>query len=213
MRVFVVILGALVALLGAGCALSGFGTYRAVDADGYISSDPGRVETATGAFVVRTSEVEDRSNDEGFREGRVRIRVAAERPDGGAVFIGIGPTDDVDEYLRGTAYELITEVEFEPLRLEGVESPGTRTAGSPAERTFWSASATGTGRQELNWPVSRGEHTLVIMNTGGTPGVAVEAEVGVKLPYLRGFGIGLMAFGGVLLIAGISMVVLPLRRH
>lgn len=213
MRVFLVILGALVALLGAGCALSGFGTYRAVDADGYISSDPGRVETAAGAFVVRTSEVEDRSDDEGFREGRVRIRVAAERPDGGAVFIGIGPTGDVDEYLRGTAYELITEVEFEPLRFEGVDSPGTRPAGSPTERTFWSANATGVGRQELNWPVARGEHTLVIMNAEGTPGVAVEADVGVKLPYLRGFGIGLMAFGVVLLIAGISMVVLPLRRH
>jgi len=212
-RVFLVILGALVALLGAGCALSGFGTYRAVDADGYISSDPGRVETAAGALVVRTSEVEDRSDDEGFREGRVRIRVAAERPDGGAVFIGIGPTGDVDEYLRGTAYELITEVEFEPLRFEGVDSPGTRPAGSPTERTFWSANATGVGRQELNWPVARGEHTLVIMNAEGTPGVAVEADVGVKLPYLRGFGIGLMAFGVVLLIAGISMVVLPLRRH
>ena len=213
MRAFLVILGALVALLGAGCAASGFGTYRAVDADGYISSDAGHVETATGAFVVRTSEVEDRSDDDGFREGRVRIRVGAEREDGGAVFIGIGRSDEVDEFLRGTSFELIEAVEFNPLRLEGLIRPGTGMSVSPVGRSTWVSSTAGTGRQELDWPVARGEHTLVVMNAEGSPGVALQADMGVKFPYLRGFGIGLMVFGVVLLIAGACLVILPLRHR
>ena len=40
--------------------------------------------------------------------GNVRIRVTPARP-GAALFVGIGPSADVDRYLRGTAHTIVTE--------------------------------------------------------------------------------------------------------
>lgn len=212
-RVFLIILGALSMLLGFGCAVSGFGTFRAVDSDGYISSGPGQLATTTGAIVARTSEIEDRSDDPGFREGKIRVRIRAARADGGQVFIGIASAEAVEAYLRGSPYEVVRDIEFDPLGYEGDIVPGTLAPGSPAEAVDWVASASGRGEQELDWRVRPGSHAFVVMNADGSPGVTVEADLAVKLPYLRGFGVALMVAGVVLLAAGLLLIALPLRNR
>ncbi|NJD66783.1 MAG: hypothetical protein FIB00_16335 [Chloroflexi bacterium] len=211
MRVFLVILGALSMLLGFGCAVSGFGTFRVVDSDGYISSGPGELTTTAAAIVAQTSEIEDRSDDPGFREGKVRVRIRAARSDGGEVFIGIASAEAVEAYLRGSPYEVVREIEFDPLAYEGDIVPGGRVPGSPAEAVDWVASASGRGEQELDWQVRSGSHAFVIMNADGSAGVTVEANLAVKLPYVRGFGVALMVAGVLLLTAGLLLIALPLR--
>ncbi|MCC7087952.1 MAG: hypothetical protein IT295_02285 [Dehalococcoidia bacterium] len=211
MRVFLVILGALSMLLGFGCAVSGFGTFRVVDSDGYISSGPGELTTTAAAIVAQTSEIEDRSDDPGFREGKVRVRIRAARSDGGEVFIGIASAEAVEAYLRGSPYEVVREIEFDPLAYEGDIVPGGRVPGSPAEAVDWVASASGRGEQELDWQVRSGSHAFVIMNADGSAGVTVEANLAVKLPYVRGFGVALMGAGVLLLTAGLLLIALPLR--
>lgn len=211
MRVFLVILGALSMLLGFGCAVSGFGTFRVVDSDGYISSGPGELTTTAAAIVAQTSEIEDRSDDPGFREGKVRVRIRAARSDGGEVFIGIASAEAVEAYLRGSPYEVVREIEFDPLAYEGDIVPGGRVPGSPAEAVEWVASASGRGEQELDWQVRSGSHAFVIMNADGSAGVTVEANLAVKLPYVRGFGVALMVAGVLLLTAGLLLIALPLR--
>ncbi|MCZ7578137.1 MAG: hypothetical protein M5U18_14190 [Dehalococcoidia bacterium] len=134
MRVFLVILGALSMLLGFGCAVSGFGTFRVVDSDGYISSGPGELTTTAAAIVAQTSEIEDRSDDPGFREGKVRVRIRAARSDGGEVFIGIASAEAVEAYLRGSPYEVVREIEFDPLAYEGDIVPGDACPGAPRRR-------------------------------------------------------------------------------
>jgi len=210
-RVFLVILGALSMLLGFGCAVSGFGTFRVVDSDGYISSGPGELTTTAAAIVAQTSEIEDRSDDPGFREGKVRVRIRAARSDGGEVFIGIASAEAVEAYLRGSPYEVVREIEFDPLAYEGDIVPGGRVPGSPAEAVDWVASASGRGEQELDWQVRSGSHAFVIMNADGSAGVTVEANLAVKLPYVRGFGVALMVAGVLLLTAGLLLIALPLR--
>lgn len=212
-RVFLIILGALAMLLGFGCAVSGFGTYRAVDSDGYISSGPGELTTATSAIVAKTSEIENRSDDPGFREGKVRVRIRAQRADGGELFIGVANAESVESYLRGSAYEVVRDIEFDPLAYEGDIISGARTPGSPATSLEWIASASGRGTQEVDWRVRRGAHAFVLMNADGSAGVTVEADLAVKFPYVRGFGIAFMAIGALLLVAGGLLIVLPLRNR
>lgn len=213
MRVFLVILGALSMLLGFGCAVSGFGTYRVVDSDGYVSSGPGKLTTTTAAIVAETSELEDRSDDSGFREGRIRIRIRAARADGGEVFIGIASAESVEAYLRGTPYEVVREIEFDPLAYEGDIVPGANVPDTPADALDWAASTSGRGEQELVWRVRGGPHAFVIMNADAGAGVRVEADLAVKFPYIRGFGIALVVFGALLLTAGLLLIVLPLRSR
>ncbi len=213
MRVFLIILGALAMLSGFGCAVSGFGTYLAVDSDGYISSKPGELSTATSALVAQTLELEDRSDDPGFREGKVRIRVRAERLDGGEVFIGVGSEDAVGEFLLGTGYAHMTGIEFDPLSFDENIVPGSQPARPPEDLPAWIASVSGPGKQELNWRVRRGENAFVIMNADGSQGVAVRAELAVKFPYVCGFGIAFMVIGTLVFVLGIFLVVLPLRSR
>lgn len=213
MRVFLVILGVLSTLLGFGCAVSGFATYRAVDSDGYISSGKGELTTITSAIVGETVELEDRSDDPGFREGKVRIRIRAARMDGGEIFIGVGQAEAVEAYLRGTPYEVVNEIEFDPLGYEGNVVPGSGTPNPPAEASDWVASVSGRGEQELDWRVRGGPHAFVVMNADGSAPVTVEANLAVKLPYVRGFGIAFMVIGAVLLIAGVLLIALPIRSR
>ncbi|MCZ7578136.1 MAG: hypothetical protein M5U18_14185 [Dehalococcoidia bacterium] len=49
------------------------------------------------------------------------------------------------------------------------------------------------------------------MNADGSAGVTVEANLAVKLPYVRGFGVALMVAGVLLLTAGLLLIALPLR--
>ncbi len=200
-------------LFGFGCAVSGFGTYRAVDSDGYISSKPGELSTGTYALVAQTVELEDRSDDPGFREGKVRIRIRAERLDGGEVFIGVGSEDAVGEFLLGTAYARMTGIEFDPLTFDENIVPGSRPAPPPEGVPAWLASVSGPGKQELTWRVRRGENALVIMNADASQGVAVRAELAVRFPYVRGFGIAFMVIGALVFVAGVLMVALPLRSR
>jgi hypothetical protein len=212
-RIFLIILGALSMLLGFGCAVSGFGTFRVVDSDGYISSGPGEITTATAAIVARTSEIEDRSDDSGFREGKVRVRIRAARGDGGDIFIGIATAEAVEAYLRGTPYEVVRAIEFDPLAYEGDIVPGSGSPASPAGAVDWVASASGRGEQELDWRVQGGSHAFVIMNADGSARVTVEADLAVKLPYVRGFGVAFMVAGAVLLGSGLLLILLPLRNR
>src|SRR3990172_6279194 len=112
-------------LLGFGCAVSGFGTFRVVDSDGYISSGPG--------------------------EGKIRVRIRAARSDGGEVFIGIASAEEVEAYLRGSPYEVVRDIEFDPLAYEGDIVPGGGVPERPAESVEWVASASARGEQELDW--------------------------------------------------------------
>ncbi len=185
MRVFLIILGALSMLLGFGCAVSGFGTFRVVDSDGYISSGPGEVTTTASAIVAPTNEIEDRSDDPGFREGKIRVRIRAARSDGGEVSSAL-PAPRQSKRICAAAHTKWCAKSSSTRGVRGGHRARGTRAGSPAEAVDWVASASGRGEQELDWQVRSGSHAFVIMNADGSAGVTVEANLAVKLPYVRG---------------------------
>lgn len=219
MRVLLVILGIIGGLAGLYCAGSGFVTYRAVDSEGFITSDTATVVSSTLAITAAAAEIETQS--ENLSSGTALIRVRAEREDGGPVFVGIGRADLVQAYLLGSRYEALTEIEFNPFQFNARTVPGRSTSELLAEPEsrgdVWVASSVGEGLQEASYSVVKDEdgevvpHTVVIMNAQPEAGIAVEAELAVKYPRLRGTGIAFMVVGGFVTLIALAMIVIAFR--
>jgi hypothetical protein len=165
------------------------------DADGYLTSP--RLELTSDRYAVVSTDLYLTAGPADWwpaDPGEVRITVEP-RTDS-AVFVGIGPADNVDKFLMDVARHEIS-------RVEGTEVDyllllGEQTPSIPANATFWVASAEGLGRQSLEWDITRGEWAIVVMNADGSPGVEANVEAGVRIDLLLAIGAGL-AVGGVVL--------------
>ena len=139
---------------------------------------------------------------------KVRIRVTPTTGDG-PLFVGIGPSTEVDRYLAGVNHTVITE--FFDDKTEEVQ--GGPPASPPGSQDFWVASATGTGSQTLVWDSTDGSWTVVVMNADGGPGIAVGADLGAKFPALPWIALGFLVAGVLLLACGVLVVVAVFRRN
>lgn len=183
------------------------------DADGYYASGSTRLETPTAAFVSDRLDVDTDGAGRLLHGGRLgTIRVTATGSAAEPVFVGIARTAAVDEYLRGVARDEVQDFEIDPWSVTTVRHPGSRSAPAPRSRTFWSASASGPGRQALAWPVEDGNWSVVVMNADGSPGVVTDVAVGAKLPAVLGLGVTLIVLGGGVLAGG-AFALLSARRH
>ena len=211
MRIFLIVLGVLVALFGVACGASGIGAFQSVDSDGYVSGE-GEMFTSTAAIVFDTAEFREiEEDDEGRnRTGKLRLRIRAERTDGGEVLIGIGPRADVDAFLEPGSYQTVRELDFDPLTYDQVNVGGSRGLGQPSGQLF-AASALGAGLQEVDWPIGSGDYRAVIMNGDGSAGVEARVEFGVRFPFLRGFAIAGMVIGSLATVSGIALVAFQFR--
>ncbi|HNM77434.1 MAG TPA: hypothetical protein PKI89_03660 [Tepidiformaceae bacterium] len=210
MRIFLIILGAVIALFGFACGASGLAAYRSVGPDGYVEGG-GHMSTATAAFVTDTATFEKVEEGAGSRAGSVKLRISAERSDGGPVLVGIARATDLEAYLANGSSATVRHLSFGPFDYASVAQGGTR-ALPPPESALFAASASGSGRQQVVWPVESGSWRAIIMNADGSEGVEVDARFAVRFPYLRGFAIVAMVFGGVLLVTGLLLVVFQARR-
>jgi hypothetical protein len=143
------------------------------------------------------------------------VRLRAESTDGKPVFIGIARTSDVSEYLRGTAHELVTDVDYSPFHADYRKRPGAGIPAAPGGQHIWAASAQGEGKQALTWDVEDGNWSVVVMNADGSPGVHAGVSAGASLGFLDDAGRFSITTGVVLLfIAGglLYLGVRPRRR-
>jgi hypothetical protein len=219
--VAVTIVGALVALAGAVALLAALGlgvaqlTLR--DDDGYFTSPRAHLTTPSGAILgddLSLGDVDDGATADVVDALSVRARITATRRDAGDVFIGIGPATAVHRYLQGAAFAEFDDVRNGDVVL--IERSGERTLQSPASQTFWAASATGPGRQQLTWKPTSGRWAAVVMNVDGARGIDVDVRVGARIgavPWIAG-GIGavgliLLFGGGVLLFVGLRSQTAP----
>lgn len=112
------------------------------------------------------------------------------------MFIGIGPTADVERYLAGAEHVEMMAYTTGPLEVSFDHLPGTQVPTDPPALTFWVASSSGVGPLDLRWDKSQGAFSAVAMNLDGSPGVGVTADVGLRFGFLLPLGAGLLA-GGV----------------
>jgi len=218
-RLILIIIGSLIGLFGLG-ALSAGGvllwaheTQR--DASGYFRTSTERLATPTYGF---TSREVDLGSDPGGHvwfvgDDLATVRLRAVRADGGPVFVGIGRSSDVEQYLANVSHAEISDASFHNGNLRDadvttVPVPGTAMPEPPSEQSFWVASASGTGTRSVAWKVASGAYSAVVMNADGSRPVAVDASVGVKLNWLLALAVGLLIGGVVVLAVGVALIVL-----
>ena len=217
LRIVLLAVGSLLALvsvglLAAGGALVGIhATQR--DDDGWYRAGPESFRTSTYALTSQEIDLhlDLEDGDLGFLEDIGRARVDARRDDGGDVFVGIGPSPTVDRYLAASAHDEVVDV-------TGSGAPRYRRADGelqpppPAIQPFWVAAASGPGEQRLDWDVSEGAWTVVVMNADASRGVAVRTAVGVRIGILLPIGLGLLGGAVVFGVLAATALILGLRR-
>jgi hypothetical protein len=143
--------------------------------------------------------------------GTARVEVTAADPDVD-VFVGIAPAADAQAYLGGVERTVVDDLGLDTSAADQVLLTGGAPSGPPVDQDFWTVEASGSGTQQLDWDPDDGSWTLVVMNADGSPGVAVDARIGATIPALTGLAWGLLGGGLFLLMAGVLLLVLGLRR-
>jgi hypothetical protein len=188
------------------------------DDDGFFTSKDYRLDRDSYAIVTESAEIEfDEGWDGGWGWYRdlgdfVTLKIEGENNDSSkGIFIGIAEESDWEAYLNDVDYDEITDISFDPFRVEYKNHAGNSSPEAPTSQTFWVEEAYGTGRQVLVWEPETGTYSVILMNEDGSRSVDVDVAVGARLPWLFGVGVGLVLGGVTVLIIGILMVIFSLR--
>jgi hypothetical protein len=211
-RIVAVCLGSVLGLVSIG-TLAGGGAiawldHTQRDASGYLTSPTRTFTTAT--YAITTDRI-DLGNVTDITPwsilGTVRIRATATDPKV-PIFIGIGRRDVVDRYLSGVSHITITSWTHDVTNYR--RYPGTAPAAPPVVQSTWVRSTYGTGTQAINWKPIGGNWTVVAMRPDGSHGLSITADVGATVPALGWIDVAVLATGGILLIAAILLITLPI---
>lgn len=213
-RITALVIGSLLVLASVGLLSGGavalWADVTQRDAAGYVTTDIHTFSTPGSALATEPAELDSPGVGWLYSSvllGNVRIRVTPATA-GSALFVGIGPADEVDRYLAGVRHTVISD--FWTNRTETI---GGGTPGSvPGAQDFWVASATGAGAQTLTWDPANGSWTVVVMSADARPGVDVRADLGAEYPALLGIAVGALLIGALLLVVGGFLIAGAIRR-
>jgi hypothetical protein len=213
-RITALVIGALLGLVslvllgGGGMALWADRTHR--DA-GYITTDVNEFSTSGSALATERTDLGSAGTGWLYPPGlldKVRIRATPVSP-GSALFVGIGPSTEVDRYLAGVSHTLISD--FWGNKVEAIG--GGTPAEAPGTQDFWVASSTGPGARTLTWDPANGSWTVVVMNADGRPAIDVRADLGARMPALLWIAGGVLAAGAVFGVGGGLLIGGAIRRR
>jgi len=207
-------IGVLVALglvAGGGALLWADRTQR--DDDGYLTSPAGRFSTSAHAIVSDSIDASTGGPDWVVSEDVIgAIRIRAESSAGKPVFVGIGPTGQVERYLSGVERDLVQTLDFDPFRVEYRRFPGGAPGAAPGEEDLWVASASGPGRQQLDWALETGDWSIVLMNADASAGVEADVSASAEASLLPWLAIAVLVAGVLVLFGSGLLVFLAVRE-
>ncbi len=214
-KIVAIIIGALLIIIGLGLLVPGsilLWVNGIADSDGYIGTASHRIESQGYALVTPDVKLELGSGD--WIPGDWGLQIKANSPDGTPLFLGIGPTDQVQVYLSGVPYDRVTNIGwFDSGGVDyGAMNVGAGKVPAPPEaQTFWVAKQEGAS-PVVQWHLQSGNWTAVLMNADASAVVSADIRLGAHLGFLLPLGIGLTVGGVVLLAVGILLVILGARR-
>ncbi len=184
------------------------------DEQGYIATGSDRFNTDTAALATENLDLDLDGAESLVDEGVYgKVRIKAESKDGKQLFVGIARTSAVNDYLRGSAHDIIDDVEYSPFHVEYRTESGDASPGVPGAKRFWDASVQGAGEQSLVWDVEDGDWSVVVMNADGTPGVDAGVSVGASVSWLDEVGKIAMTTGFILLILAGGLLYVGVRQR
>lgn len=203
-----IIVGATLVVIGFLTGASGGVLLALFGSDTAIGSGQHPVSTPTSALITDLGAISD-TNQLGLFDTHPTLHLSATGSTRTPVFIGIGPSDQVDRYLTGVQTDRVTDFDLSPYFLDTTRQNGDTVAASPVEQDFWVAAAQSTANAELSWQFQDGRYDVVIMNADGSAQVASLVEVGVSLPDSTALwlavifiGVGFLAVGAIVIGVG-----------
>ena len=202
LKIVAFVSGVLVALASIGLVVSGAGlmiaTELQADNDGFFQSPTYELSTTQYAFATPDIDIASRPGDFVWPRGLADIQLAVEPGSPSPVFVGIGPSADVNEFLDGVAYEEITDLGTAAGDVVLTTRTGSQPASSPVDETFWVASTVTADAQSLEWEVDQGEWSMVVMNVDASAGVETSLQAGMRVD-------ALLPIGAVILVVGLLL--------
>jgi hypothetical protein len=184
------------------------------DAHGYLNTDTERFSSSGHALATENRDLERDGPESLLDDGALgKLRLRAESNDGKPVFVGVARTSDVEDYLRGSAHDVVTDVDYDPFDADYSAKRGDREPAAPARQDIWAASAHGGGEQALTWDVDDGDWSVVVMNEDGSRGVDADVRAGVRLGWLDEAGFVSLGTGAILLLIAGAIAALGFRRQ
>lgn len=201
------------ALSATGGAALLWANVAARDSDGYYSMPWTRFDSGSYAITSDAlSKADNRAHRGWFPFNLGTARVIATPVGPKPIFLGVGKTDDVTEYLRNVAHDSVADIsDSQHVSYEHLTGAGSVT--DPQLSSFWIAQSTGNDSQAIQWDVGRGNWTIVAMNADGTSGVDVNAKVGLRTDALLPAGIVLLTVAAVLAAVATGLLMTLRRRE
>ena len=147
----------------------------------YLTTDETSLSSDSHALTVE--KVDLNGFDADWLLGDARLRATSQDSDT-SIFIGVARTDDVADFLHDVTYTTVVDLDHSGPTY--VDHAGNGAPTTPEATDIWVAQASGTGTQSLTWTPRDGSWTAIIMNTDGSAGVDVRADVGATVPVLSG---------------------------
>jgi hypothetical protein len=213
-RITALVIGALLVLVSLGLLAAGgtalWADRTQRDAAGYLTTGVHEFSAPGSALVTERIALDAPGVGWLYSStllGKVRIRITPVNS-GSPLFVGIGPSANVDRYLAGVGHTLISDFWSESVQPIAGGVPGS----PPGTQDFWVASASGAGAQTLTWDPANGSWTVVVMHADGRAGIDVGTDLAATYPALLGIAVGLLLAGGVLVLSGVLLIVGVIRR-
>lgn len=207
-KVVLLVIGSLLILMGLGLASGAAvaGVFNAGQSgDRFLSLPEETYEVDSYALTLPDVNVDGAVRAE---DAVATLQLEGRPAQGRDLFIGIGPSDAVDRYLRDVPRSELQDVSFAPFRVDYLNIQGTRAPAPPGSQDFWAESSSGSGEQSLEWNLDGGDWSVVVMNADGSRSVAADLQAGVRAGFLGPLTWILLTSSIVFLIAGIALVVI-----
>lgn len=185
-------LGWALQVLGVVFALLGLAIMVVLGPDSRRTTGPHAIET-DGIAVVTAPKV--------ISWADVQIDVLAEVPVQKPIFLGLGNSVDVKNYVSKTARLEITNFHT-PWKVEQRQVPGSRSLpGAPTAVDWWIVESAGLGGASISTTLPDETVSVAVLSVGSSnlSGLTVSLAYGVKGGFAKGAGILLLGLGAVLI--------------
>ncbi len=207
-----VLVGALLVSVAGGLAFGGLliSALAGFQRDGqFLNTSTERFEYDSYALTTQPQDIRLDTGEGALPAGIATVQLKATGvPSTKAVFVGVARQADVDAYLSSVQHTELIEVRTDPFRAAYRDIPGSSVPASPAEQTFWTASASGTGTQVISVDVRSGSWAVVVMNADGSQTGAVDLQAGVRSGLFGPVGMTLLLVAGLLVLVGVPLLLI-----
>jgi hypothetical protein len=191
-RLLAILVGLVLAVVGFLTLVSAGFALALVGFDNTIATGDTDFRTPTAAIAADVGGLGGDASDRAWGdESSVRLRLEAAARGDEDLFVGVGPTDQVEAYLDTAPWDQLDSlaegrfsrsVDDVSYTRQGRRGDPTELA-APTEQTFWSDSATGPD-VSLDWKFKSGDYRVVLMNADGSVDVASSGSAEVEIPRL-----------------------------